>query len=246
MTLRPRSSVAGIALALLVATASVVPSCSAFHHECIGPSRYVHPSQPQLWATGGDDASATSTADSADEGAASSSDDEKKPYDTRVMRMFLEQKYPAFMQVLSNQDIWKELSSGVGGYTVFAPNNKAFDKLGEKRLRQLNDPRNLETTEKIGRYHAIAAPVTSKQIFDSNTGGIKTLGVSTRAKQIMMEHCFVPTLSIFLFQHMSLPVIYNTYLVPLHPIFSKYRVKCRLERPRRADSLGLGARRMVV
>ena len=94
------------------------------------------------------------------------------------MQMFMEQKYPAFMQLLSDQEIWKELSTGQGGYTVFAPNNKAFDKLGENKLRQLNDPRNLETTEKIGRYHAIAAPVTSKQIYDGNTGGIKTLGVS--------------------------------------------------------------------
>lgn len=80
------------------------------------------------------------------------------------------------MELLSNQQIWEELRNGAGGYTIFAPNNKVFDALGADKLRQLNDPRNIETTEKIGRYHAIAAPVTSKQIFDSNTGGLKTLG----------------------------------------------------------------------
>ena len=101
---------------------------------------------------------------------------EKKTYDTRVMEMFLTQKYKAFMELLSNQQIWEELQNGEGGYTIFAPVNKVFDDLGEDKLRQLNDPRNLETTEKIGRYHAIPSPVTSKQIFDSNTGGIKTLG----------------------------------------------------------------------
>jgi uncharacterized surface protein with fasciclin (FAS1) repeats len=185
--LRPSSSVvAACCLALLATIAGVLPSCSAFqcHHEhqYIAPSRQAltlrH--QPRLCATAGDDASATSSdAATAAEGAASSSDDEKKPFDTRVMEMFLSQKYPAFMQLLSNQDIWKELSTGDGGYTIFAPNNKAFDKLGDKKLLQLNDPRNLETTEKIGRYHSIAAPVTSKEIYDSNTGGIKTLGVST-------------------------------------------------------------------
>ena len=165
---------------------SVVPSCSAFQfphqQQYAAPPRQALTSRQQprrLWATAGDDASATSSdAATAAEGGTSSSDDEKKPFDTRVMEMFLNQKYPAFMQLLSNQDIWKELSTGDGGYTIFAPSNKAFDKLGEKKLLQLNDPRNLETTEKIGRYHAIAAPVSSKQIYDSNTGGIKTLGVS--------------------------------------------------------------------
>merc|ERR1711862_1047209 len=100
----------------------------------------------------------------------------KKTYDTRIMEMFLNQKYPAFIQLLSNQKIWEELSNGDGGYTIFAPNNKVFDNIGDIKLRQLNDPRNIETTEKIGRYRAISAPVTSKQIYDSNTGGIKTLG----------------------------------------------------------------------
>ena len=96
--------------------------------------------------------------------------EEKETYDTRVMEMFLTQKYKAFMELLSNQQIWEELKNGEGGYTIFAPVNAAFDDLGESKLLQLNDPRNLETTEKIGRYHAIAEPVTSKEIFDSNTG----------------------------------------------------------------------------
>ena len=161
-----------VRLVLLVAVVIGVPPCSAFHHQHIASSRRSRSSPPRILAATDDDASSAAAAGDASSGA------EKKPFDTRVMQMFMEQKYPAFMQLLSNQEIWKELSTGQGGYTVFAPNNKAFDKLGENKLRQLNDPRNLETTEKIGRYHAIAAPVTSKQIYDGNTGGIKTLGVS--------------------------------------------------------------------
>jgi len=101
---------------------------------------------------------------------------DKESFDTRVMELFLKQKYPAFMNLLSNQDIWNELANGDGGYTIFAPNNKVFDDLGKDKLRQLVDPRNLETTEKIAMYHAIPSPVSSKEIYDSNTGGIKTLG----------------------------------------------------------------------
>ena len=160
-----------VRLVLLVAVVIGVPPCSAFHQQQhIASSRRSCSSPPRILAATDDDAS------SAAAGGASS--DAEKPFDTRIMQMFMEQNYPAFMQLLSNQEIWKELSTGQGGYTIFAPNNKAFDKLGESKLRQLNDPRNLETTEKIGRYHAIAAPVTSKQIYDGNTGGIKTLGVS--------------------------------------------------------------------
>jgi uncharacterized surface protein with fasciclin (FAS1) repeats len=170
-----------VRLVLLVAVVIGVPPCSAFHHQQhIASSRRSCSSPPRIVAAIATDDDASSAAGDASSGA------EKKPFDTRVMQMFMEQKYPAFMQLLSNQEIWKELSTGQGGYTVFAPNNKAFDKLGENKLRQLNDPRNLETTEKIGRYHAIAAPVTSKQIYDGNTGGIKTLGVSI---PYMMTSC---------------------------------------------------------
>jgi uncharacterized surface protein with fasciclin (FAS1) repeats len=101
---------------------------------------------------------------------------EPETYDTRAMELFLSQKYPAFMQLLSNQQIWTDLRNGDGGYTIFAPNNAAFDDMGEKKLMQLRDPRNLEATEKIAQYHAIASPVTSKEIFDSSTGGVITLG----------------------------------------------------------------------
>ena len=161
-----------VRLVLLVAVVIGVPPCSAFHQQQhIASSRRSFSSPPRILAATDDDASSAAAA-----GGASS--DAEKPFDTRIMQMFMEQNYPAFMQLLSNQEIWKELSTGQGGYTIFAPNNKAFDKLGESKLRQFNDPRNLETTEKIGRYHAIAAPVTSKQIYDGNTGGIKTLGVS--------------------------------------------------------------------
>lgn len=95
-------------------------------------------------------------------------------YDTRAMELFLNQKYPAFMNLVSSNDIWNKMRNGDGGYTVFCPNNAAFDALGKDKLRQLVDPRNKETAEKIGAYHAIDSPVNATELFAS--GGVKTLG----------------------------------------------------------------------
>lgn len=99
---------------------------------------------------------------------------EKKVYNTAAMEMFLQQKYPAFMNLVSSNDIWDSVSNGEGGYTVFVPNNAAFDALGKKKLSQLIDPRNAETAERIGAFHACTGPITAEELFKS--GGIKTLG----------------------------------------------------------------------
>lgn len=67
---------------------------------------------------------------------------------------FLELKYPAFYALIGkNEAIGKVLKSDV--VTVFVPNAQAFENLGEKKLAQLGDPRNLEIVEKIGAYHIV-------------------------------------------------------------------------------------------
>jgi len=68
---------------------------------------------------------------------------------TTSIEGFLKENYPEFATILlPNEDVWRALKKAEG-YTIFAPNNAAFEKLGDKKRKQLTDPRNGETTEKI-------------------------------------------------------------------------------------------------
>uniref|UniRef100_A0A7S2RP38 FAS1 domain-containing protein n=1 Tax=Eucampia antarctica TaxID=49252 RepID=A0A7S2RP38_9STRA len=93
--------------------------------------------------------------------------------DSDQVEQFLEEKFPDFNNLLSkNEAVWKELKTAKEGYTIFAPNSKAFSD--DTKRTQLTDPRNGELVEKVGAYHAIAEPVTAKQIFEA--GGLITIG----------------------------------------------------------------------
>lgn len=89
---------------------------------------------------------------------------------------FLAKNYPETKGLLeSNNEVLKKLrEASVSGYTIFAPTPKAFADLGDKKLGQLDDPRNLEVREKIAAYHAISEPVTAEELF--NAGGVITCG----------------------------------------------------------------------
>lgn len=90
---------------------------------------------------------------------------------------FLAEKYPSFMSMVSkNAAVVKLLRESTGkGCTIFAPNSKAFEDLGDKKRMQLADDRNFESVEKIGAYHVVAdEAVTAEKLFAS--GGIVTLG----------------------------------------------------------------------
>jgi len=93
-----------------------------------------------------------------------------------TVKAFLKENYPGFNMILEKNDIvWKALA-GVDkeGFTIFAPNAVALAALGESKKQQLLDPRNLETTQKVGAYHVIAETVTAEELF--NSGGVITLG----------------------------------------------------------------------
>ena len=94
--------------------------------------------------------------------------------DLLIVKNFLKENYPAFSMILEKNDgVWKALGGAEGGgFTIFAPNAAAFE--GGNKKPQLLDPRNLETTEKIGAYHVIAEVVTADQLY--NSGGIITIG----------------------------------------------------------------------
>lgn len=81
------------------------------------------------------------------------------------VELFLTKKFPSFYNLLCKEDnIWKTLNADCpNGYTLFAPNEKAFEALGEKRLLQLADPRNLEAIQKIGLYHVVGLRAVTKE-----------------------------------------------------------------------------------
>jgi uncharacterized surface protein with fasciclin (FAS1) repeats len=88
----------------------------------------------------------------------------------------LKENYGGMNKILElNDSIWKALA-GVeqGGFTIFVARNEALAALGETKQRQLLDPRNLETTQKVSAYHVIAETVTADDLF--NAGGVVTLG----------------------------------------------------------------------
>lgn len=83
---------------------------------------------------------------------------------TKVLR-FLEKKYPSFFRFLcEDNDAWLlALREGVSGddgtsgtsHTIFVPNEKAFEALGETKKNQLMDPRNMELRDKIASCHLL-------------------------------------------------------------------------------------------
>eukprot|EP00527_Entomoneis_sp_CCMP2396_P009635 CAMPEP_0198136722 /NCGR_PEP_ID=MMETSP1443-20131203/342_1 /TAXON_ID=186043 /ORGANISM="Entomoneis sp., Strain CCMP2396" /LENGTH=201 /DNA_ID=CAMNT_0043797989 /DNA_START=91 /DNA_END=696 /DNA_ORIENTATION=+ len=90
------------------------------------------------------------------------------------VRSYLEENYPSFHKLIDkNEEAWKKLSDG-DGYTMFVPVDAAFAKLGDKKLKQLEDIRNVEATNKVGAYHCINEIVTFDELY--NSGGIITLG----------------------------------------------------------------------
>jgi uncharacterized surface protein with fasciclin (FAS1) repeats len=72
------------------------------------------------------------------------------------LEVFVEKEFPTFHALLTlNEGLWQIITESETGYTLFAPSNTVFDSLGEKKLQQLKDSRNLETAQKMGLYHVV-------------------------------------------------------------------------------------------
>ena len=65
-----------------------------------------------------------------------------------------------------------EALSAEGPYTVFAPNDEAFDKLPEQTLTNLLKPENKEKLQSILKYHVIEGKVMAE---DVESGEVETL-----------------------------------------------------------------------
>lgn len=57
-----------------------------------------------------------------------------------------------------------ETLTGTGPFTVFAPTNKAFDKLPKGTVESLLEPANLKTLQSILTYHVVAGKIDSKAV----------------------------------------------------------------------------------
>jgi uncharacterized surface protein with fasciclin (FAS1) repeats len=83
------------------------------------------------------------------------------------VKRFLSKEFPEFYSLImsKNDDAWSTMSPANvdGGYTIFAPNAAAIETLGDKKIRQIKDERNLETVQKMASYHVIAQGVVTSQ-----------------------------------------------------------------------------------
>lgn len=128
--------------------------------------------------------------DSAEEPAVS----ENPRANTNSIEAFLAKKYPSFYKIfLRNEEACKKLRNGQP-HTIFAPNKEAFVNIGEKKQKQLADPRNQETVEKVVAYHFIESEAVDAERLRREDwtvpkkdgkpvltiGGVKTMGGDVR------------------------------------------------------------------
>ena len=73
---------------------------------------------------------------------------------TSEIEKFLSKKFPSFCALFLDDDLKKVLLEDKA--TLFVPSESAIKALGDKKMAQLNDPRNDETRRKMGLYHVIA------------------------------------------------------------------------------------------
>lgn len=92
------------------------------------------------------------------------------------LERFIYAYYPSFHFLLttSEDEALKVLRDSSNYCTIFAPLEEVFQKMGEKKVAQLGDPRNMETAMKIAAYHVVNEAVSAEELFDS--GGVITLG----------------------------------------------------------------------
>ena len=79
----------------------------------------------------------------------------------------LSENFASFASLVRDDSWGRALETTEGGLTVFAPNESAFEKLGEKRRSSLRDGRNAEAVEKTAAYRFAKEPVTRKDLDDS-------------------------------------------------------------------------------
>lgn len=135
--------------ALLIVVVFAVVSTSAFQPSLPRAAVYCRNAATESTRTRLLDASTSSSSDE----KTTEGGNEESP---QKLELFLQQKFPSFYSLLrKNDEVFKTLGKSTTGYTLFAPNEQAFDNLGDKKLNQLADVRNEETAEKMALYHVV-------------------------------------------------------------------------------------------
>ncbi|KAL3942163.1 MAG: hypothetical protein SGBAC_003588 [Bacillariaceae sp.] len=73
--------------------------------------------------------------------------------ETSEIEKLLSKKFPSFSELFLD-DLKKTISEDK--FTLFVPSESVIEALGEKKMAQLQDPRNDETRQKMGLYHVVA------------------------------------------------------------------------------------------
>ncbi len=69
------------------------------------------------------------------------------------------------VELLKTAELVKTLE-GNGPFTVFAPTNEAFAKLGKDKLADLKKPENREKLKKVLLFHVVSGDISSAQLAD--------------------------------------------------------------------------------
>ena len=78
---------------------------------------------------------------------------------------------------------------GEGPFTVFAPTNAAFEKLGDEQVQSLLEPENRDQLTKVLTYHVVAGTLTAADLSDGQkleTVAGETLTVKVDGDTVMI------------------------------------------------------------
>ena len=126
-------------------------------------------------------------------------------------------KFTILVKAVKAADLVETLS-GEGPYTVFAPTDAAFKKLGSAKLKSLLKPENQEQLKKILTYHVVAGKVTSKML---KSGPVPTvegtnLTVKVKGKNVTINNKSKVTKADITASNGVIHVIDNVLTLPTH------------------------------
>jgi uncharacterized surface protein with fasciclin (FAS1) repeats len=90
-------------------------------------------------------------------------------------------KFTILVKALKAADLVETLA-GEGPYTVFAPTDAAFKKLGSAKLKSLLKPENQEQLKKILTYHVVAGKFTSKMLKSGPVPTVEGTNITVKVK----------------------------------------------------------------
>lgn len=91
-----------------------------------------------------------------EEGSAEEKEGATTASSSNKVEAFLQKKFPSFHAMVGEGALLRSLVNGDDkAATIFAPNDAAFDALGEKKRSQIRDPRNEEIRERMVGFHVV-------------------------------------------------------------------------------------------